>query len=594
MGLFSKKKTASSLPVQPPPVVVAPPSVVKNDSVLKLDLPDIFAYDNDATKAKVAQRRPGLADDDEKTDISVGTIVLVESDDEVRRLISRLLQNEGYEIVATTCLAEARAILKETPAEYLLARRACVPVNLQTELVLRDLMAKTKVRIVDEFNELLLGQVVDYEAMSQCQFALLDLLMSLLEGAHVGVRGHAHSVAKYCRLVGQRVGLSRWELDAVTVAALLHDLGSIETRQQIGEPLHTGKELLPATVRSTLEMLGNVTFPYNINDLISTAATLDIAANAGTPPSQVVRAAHVLRVADAYDSLRRTQKDGQSEDDVFEELRRQAAGTFDTDILETFIHIRKHERTISQMNIFWAAVLLVDPHPEDLKLLQMRLENDDFHVVTARSVEEAVQKLRNENITLVVTEHKLDGRGDGFELLRTMRSDPSLRQIPVVFHASAETDLVKYALELGAEDWLPKPHNVEIMAMKLHRIVGRMHSSAGSNDEGVRGHLRDMGIIELVQVLSSGNRSVQIVLETGKNTGELVLDRGQIVAASRGDATGEAAALELLGWEEGQFRILPLRQKPPVTIRSSTDNLILQSCYLKDSRNNPEKRGLAI
>ena len=101
-----------------------------------------------------------------------------------------------------------------------------------------------------------------------------------------------------------------------------------------------------------------------------------------------------------------------------------------------------------------------------------------------------------------------------------------------------------------------------------------------------------MGIIEMVQVLSSGNRSVQIVLENGKHTGELVLERGQVIAATKGEQTGEIAALELLGWDDGQFRILPLRQTPPVTIRSSTDNLLLRSCHLKDRRNNPEKRGI--
>jgi hypothetical protein len=61
-----------------------------------------------------------------------------------------------------------------------------------------------------------------------------------------------------------------------------------------------------------------------------------------------------------------------------------------------------------------------------------------------------------------------------------------------------------------------------------------------------------------------------------------------------GDKNGETAALELLSWEDGLFRILPLRQPPPVSIRTSTDNLILHSCYLKDHRNDPEARGLAV
>jgi response regulator RpfG family c-di-GMP phosphodiesterase len=420
--------------------------------------------------------------------------------------------------------------------------------------------------------------------------------MSLLEGANVGARGHAHSVAKYCRLVGQRMGLTRRELDALTVAALLHDLGSLETKRQIGEPLFSGTELLPATVRATLDMLANTPFPFQVTELINAAA--DIAIARPNPEARqannLARAANILRVADGYDSLRRDKSASQQTDDeIFEHLRRQPTGVFDIDVLETFIHMRKNEQAISAMNIFWAAALIVDPNPDEQQLLRLRLENDDFHVLMAKSVDEALHILHSESVTLVISENQLSGRGDGFELLRTMRGDPALRTIPFVFHAFAETDLVRYALELGAEDWLPKPHNVEIMAMKLQRVVSRRHtSSAAGGSDGVHGSLQDMGIIEMVQILNSGSRSVQMLMENAKRSGELTLQHGQIISATCGELTGEQAALELLSWEDGQFRILPLRQVPPVTIRTSADNLLLQSCYQKDKKNSPESRGL--
>ena len=87
-------------------------------------------------------------------------------------------------------------------------------------------------------------------------------------------------------------------------------------------------------------------------------------------------------------------------------------------------------------------------------------------------------------------------------------------------------------------------------------------------------------------------RSVVIALENGKRTGELTLQNGQIIAAHCGEVRDEAAALALLDWEEGQFRIAPLRDMPAVTIRTSTDNLLLQTCYLRDKRDNPESRGM--
>jgi response regulator RpfG family c-di-GMP phosphodiesterase len=598
MKLFARKPA----PPQPPPLTpevlaahapTAPPKPDPqlNETSLKLNLPDVFAFDEDETKAKLNGKRRKT--DDDPAVRSRGSILLVESDEEVCRLIARLLEHEGYQIAKASCLAEAKTALNDFPADYLLARRHCVPLNLQTEHVLRDLHTKTSVRIVDDFSELLLGQVIDYESVAQCTLGLTDLLLSLLEGANIGARGHAHCVAKYTRLLGQQLGLSRRELDAVTLAALIHDLGSLETRRQIGDALYSRSELLPASVRSTLDMLANIQFPYEINELINAAAGLT--PDAALQSSRFAKSAHILRVADAYDSLRRANPDQPATDDqIFAELRRQAAVLFDSHALETFIHLRKNEQLISAMNIFWAAILIVDPNPAEQQLLRLRLENNDCHVEFAQSVEEALTKLRQNNFTLVVTEHKLTGRGDGFELLRTLKLDPELRRLPVIFHSTAGTDLVKYALELGAEDWLAKPHNVEIMAMKIQRIIARHHSTRETGGDGVRGSLRDMGIMEMVQILNAGNRSVVIALENGKRTGELTLQTGQIIAAAAGELLNESAAIELLQWDDGQFRIAPLRDAPAVTIRTSTDNLLLQACYLRDKQDNPDARGLRL
>ena len=172
-------------------------------------------------------------------------------------------------------------------------------------------------------------------------------------------------------------------------------------------------------------------------------------------------------------------------------------------------------------------------------------------------------------------------------MLRTIKGDPAIRNIPVVFHAIPNNDLIKQALELGAEDWYPKPYNVEITAMKLARIVSRVHANPASTD-GVHGNLGDMGIIEMVQILSFGGRSVQIVLENENHIAELAIQKGQIVSATEGDLQGEAAVLRILGWRDGQFRIMPLKQTPATTVHSSTDTLLLHSCLLQDhAKQNP-------
>lgn len=575
MSLFSRKKSPPSPATHKPPPVQSP----KPETVLKLELPDVFAYQKDATRSSLMPSVPGS----EEIKRSRGVVLLVESNDEIRRLLSRLLQQEGYALHTATCLAEAREFLREGRADFVLARRACVPLNLETDIAVRDIRQKARVRIVDDFSEMILGQVVDYESMSQCMLALTGLLLSLLEGAHAGIRGHAQTVAKYCRMIGQRLGMARRDLDALTLAACLHDLGSLETDNKISEPvIREGQELLSPSLQPTLDLLANIPFAYSINELL--AATTESAPSEGDLLPPVPLGARVLRVVDTYDTLRRNHADQfPDENGLFEWMRRQPTGTFDTDALETLIHIRKSERAINDMDIFRETVLLVDPHPEEFEFLSLRLKNDDYYVLTARSVAEAMDQLNKQPITLVLSEYHLQGDATGFDLLRTIKNDPGLRDIPIVFHATGPTDLIRQALELGAEDWYAKPHNIEIVALKIGRILSRVRARPAAAD-GVQGNLRDMGLIEMVQIFSTGNRSVHIQLENASDKAELIIHNGRLINAVVRDLAGEPAALEILRWREGNFLIRPLRQVPPSKIMASTDSLLLQSCITEDHR----------
>lgn len=582
MSLFSKKKSPPAAPPVTPPVAPAPPAPPKTENILKLPLPDVFAFQRDAT-------RPELGGDRRRRKRDRGVILLVETDDEIRRLLSRLLQHEAYELRSATCLAEAREMLKEQPADYVLARRACVPLNLETQIVLQDISRKVRVRIVDEFSDLIMGQVVDYESLSQCLLSVSGLLMSLLEGARTDHRGHAQTVAKYCRLIGQRLGMSRRDLDALTLAAYLHDIGPVEIHHRISDLPLTGEP--PAetpSLQTSLELLANMPAVYSVNELLAAVherADADTASSGAPPPPLGAR---ILRVVETYDTLRRRHADQlPDEAAVFEWMRRQPSGMFDADALETLIHIRRHERAINSLQLFSQALLLVTPQPEQLHLLSLRLQNDDYKVLVAHSVPEALEQLRLQRTDLVLTDYRFPGEQTGFELLRTIKEDIALRDMPVVFYDVPQTDLVKRALEMGAEDWYPKPGNVEIIALKLERILQRVGARATAA-EGVQGHLRDLPLLDMVQILSASRRSVQIQLRHGGEEAELFLHDGQIVNAICRNLEGEAAALELLRWEEGSFWMRPLRQPPPARITTSTDALLLQSCADRTRSNLPQ------
>ena len=550
------------------------------DERLHVDLPDLFAFQDDDTRARLTSRRPdpALERDESPAAPARGRILLVEGDDEVCRLVSRLLGHEGYQVLTASCLAEARVRLQEERVDHLIARRESVPANANTDLILRDLRSQTDVRIVDTFSALMLGQVVDYETMCGCYLPLLDLLMSLREGGNVSARGHSHNVARYSRLVGQRIGMSRRDLNELTLAAYLHELGPLETAGQISSVLVTEKGLAPPALQPTLDVLTNISFPYNVNEVIAAAEK-----GSTDPDSPAPLGARILRIVDTYDTLRRFDPNFSDEERLFTWMRHQPPGTFDPAALEVFIHMRRHERTINAMEIFSASILLADPHPEELQLLRLRLENDDCRVHLASSVEEALQLLRTHTINLVLSERTLRGPGTGFDLLRALKNDPDLRRISFVFHAAGDAGLIVEALGLGADDWFPKPYNVEIMTLKLNRLINRRRVEPAAQG-GTQGNVRDVGLMELVQILAAACRSVEIAIEHKGLSAKLVLHQGRVRHAMYGQLAGDRAAIESLLIEDGHFRLIPLGQAPATNITMSTDNLIMQSCYEKDSR----------
>ncbi|MCX7887404.1 MAG: response regulator, partial [Verrucomicrobiae bacterium] len=288
-------------------------------------------------------------------------------------------------------------------------------------------------------------------------------------------------------------------------------------------------------------------------------------------------AARILRVVETYDTLRRCHADQLPDDAaVFNWMRNQPAGTFDVDALETLIHIRRSESAIRNMELFSQTVLLVSSQPKDLHPLCLRLQNDDYKVLTARSVPEALQHLHQQPVSLVLTDYHFPAEQTGLDLLRTVKNDPNLHDIPVVVHDTPDTDLVKKTLQLGAEDWYPKPANVEITALKLGRILQRL-STRTSPPAGVQGNLREMPLLDIVQILSVNRRSVQIQLCRGSEEAQLFMHEGQIINATCRHLEGEAAALEILRWQDGTFWIHPLRQPPAVRITTSTETLLFHT-----------------
>lgn len=115
-------------------------------------------------------------------------------------------------------------------------------------------------------------------------------------------------------------------------------------------------------------------------------------------------------------------------------------------------------------------ILLIEDDSDLFSLLEYNLEKEGYLFAGAQTGKGAAELCRRERPDLVVLDIMLPD-ANGLKICRTLRSDPELSHIPVIFltACSSEADRV-VGLELGASDYIVKPFFIrEFLArVKLH------------------------------------------------------------------------------------------------------------------------------
>jgi len=114
-----------------------------------------------------------------------------------------------------------------------------------------------------------------------------------------------------------------------------------------------------------------------------------------------------------------------------------------------------------------ARLLVADDNKVNRLLLARSLELQGHRVTMAENGRIALEKLAQEPFDLVLLDMEMPEM-TGFEVLERLAADPQLRDIPVIVTSSLEgIDHVVRCLELGAEDYLPKPVNPVLLRARL-------------------------------------------------------------------------------------------------------------------------------
>jgi DNA-binding response OmpR family regulator len=117
-------------------------------------------------------------------------------------------------------------------------------------------------------------------------------------------------------------------------------------------------------------------------------------------------------------------------------------------------------------------ILVVDDEPPLRELVVVTL-GDAYACDEAANGDAALKLMRTQQYDLVVLDVMMPGRS-GIDVLREMRADKALRDVPVVvMSAWQSTEDIDAALAAGADGFLPKPFRVEDLDSTVRDVIGR-------------------------------------------------------------------------------------------------------------------------
>ena len=129
------------------------------------------------------------------------------------------------------------------------------------------------------------------------------------------------------------------------------------------------------------------------------------------------------------------------------------------------------------------ALLVVDDNEDNRYTLTRRLMREGYtNLTTATNGREALDLLQAKPFHLVLLDMMMPGM-NGDEVLKAIKDNPATRDIPVVM-ISADTDIEKVAqcIEVGSDDYLPKPFNPTILRARVSAALRRSSLRALENE----------------------------------------------------------------------------------------------------------------
>ena len=199
-------------------------------------------------------------------------------------------------------------------------------------------------------------------------------------------------------------------------------------------------------------------------------------------------------------------------------------------------------------------ILIIEDEEDVIELIRYNLAKEGYQVISAVSGEKGLDIALESQPNLILLDLMLPGL-DGLEICKILKKNQKTDNIPIIMVTAkgGEADIVA-GLELGADDFIPKPFSPRVLLARIKAVLRRVSAKPPGDKEVI-----DLGEIVIdpgrFEVLAGG----KIVNLTSTEFALLhflarrpgwVFSRDQIVNAVRGDdypVTDRSVDVQIVG-----------------------------------------------
>jgi len=182
----------------------------------------------------------------------------------------------------------------------------------------------------------------------------------------------------------------------------------------------------------------------------------------------------------------------------------------------------KHEMQKDERREYVSTVLVIDDDPSVRQIMSHYLSQKGFDVQTAASGGEGLEKAMAVQPDVITLDIMMPGK-DGWDILKSLKENPALYDVPVILITMVENRSLGFSL--GATEYLPKPIDKERLLNVVNRCV--RHKSNGpilvvEGDDVLRGAMQDAFLLDgwEVAVVASAESALSSI---GENPPALIM-----------------------------------------------------------------------